>query len=90
MQAFTRPEKTIRRIKEGHMGDFIRACKDGNPASSNFADYGGQLTEMVLLGVAAQRTPGVKLNWNAEKFEFDHPAANEFLHSPYREGWSLG
>jgi hypothetical protein len=44
---------------------------------------------MVLLGVAAQRTPGVKLNWNAEKFEFDHPAANEFLHMPYRAGWSM-
>jgi len=89
MKEFTRPEKTIRRVKEGHMGDFIRACKDGDPASSNFAGYGGQLTEMVLLGVAAQRTPGVKLNWNSEKFEFDHPAANEFLHSPYRDGWSL-
>ena len=90
MNEFTRPEKTIRRIKGGHMGDFIRACKDGDPASSNFSGYGGQLTEMVLLGVAAQRTPGVKLNWNAEKFEFDHAPANEFLHSPYREGWTLG
>jgi len=89
MKEFTRPGKTIRRVKDGHMGDFIRACKDGNPASSNFGDYGGQLTEMVLLGVAAQRTPGVKLNWNAEKFEFDHAAANEFLHTPYRDGWSL-
>ena len=36
-----------------------------------------------------ERTPGVTLNWNAEKFEFDHPAANEFLHTPYRDGWSL-
>lgn len=90
MKDFTRPEKTIRRVKDGHMGDFIRACKDGDPASSSFAEYGGQLTQMVLLGVAAQRTPGVKLHWNPEKFEFDHPAANEFLHSPYREGWSLG
>ncbi|MGD7654058.1 MAG: Gfo/Idh/MocA family protein [Verrucomicrobiales bacterium] len=89
MKDFKRPEKTIQRIKGGHIADFIRACKDGKPASSNFVDYGGRLTELVLLGVAAQRTPGIKLNWNSEKFEFDHAAANEFLHAPYREGWSI-
>jgi len=32
----------------------------------------------------------VKLNWNADKFEFDNKNANEFLHTPYRKGWSLG
>lgn len=90
MQEFTLPEKTIPRVVDGHMGDWLRACKDGNPASSNFADYGGQLTQMVLLGVAAQRMPGVKLNWNAEKFEFDNQEANQYLHTPYRNGWSLG
>jgi predicted dehydrogenase len=90
MQEFTHPEKTIPRVVGGHLGDWLRACKDGNPASSNFADYGGQLTEMVLLGVAAQRTPGVKLNWNADTFEFDNQEANQYLHTPYRKGWSLG
>ena len=90
MKSFVSPAETIPRVKGGHVGDWLRACKDGNPASSNFADYGGQLTEMVLLGVAAQRTPGVKLNWNADKFEFDNKNANEFLHTPYRKGWSLG
>ena len=90
MQDFTLPEKTIPRVVDGHVGDWIRACKDGNPASSNFADYGGQLTEMVLLGVAALRRPGVKLNWNADTFEFDDQKANQFLHTPYRKGWSLG
>jgi predicted dehydrogenase len=90
MKNFQQPEKTIPRVKDGHMGDWLRACKDGNPASSNFADYGGQLTEMALLGVAAQRAPGVKLNWNAEKLEFDNEEANKYLHTPYREGWSLG
>jgi predicted dehydrogenase len=90
MREFKQPEKTIPRVKDGHMGDWLRACKDGNPASSNFADYGAQLTEMVLLGVAAQRVPGVKLNWNAEELKFDNEEANEYLHTPYRQGWSLG
>ncbi len=90
MKNFQRPEKTIPRIKGGHEGDWIRACKDGRPASSNFADYGGQLTEMVLLGVAAQRMPGETLKWNPEKMEFDNSEANQYLHKTYRKGWSLG
>ncbi len=90
MKNFNPPEKTIPRVSGGHEGDWIRACKDGKPASSNFADYGGQLTEMVLLGVAAQRVPGEKLKWDAKKLEFDNQEANEFIHTPYRKGWSLG
>lgn len=90
MKAFERPEKTIERVKGGHETDWIRACKTGKPASSNFGDYGGLLTEMVLLGMAAQRVPGEKLTWNADKLEFDNKNANQFLHTPYRDGWSLG
>ncbi|MDH3582589.1 MAG: Gfo/Idh/MocA family oxidoreductase [Phycisphaerae bacterium] len=91
MQAFKRPEKTIPRVRGRHEGDWIRACKDGNPASSNFADYGGQLTEMVLLGVAAQRTPGQGLLWDGKALRFTNSdEANRYLHAPYRNGWSLG
>ena len=90
MKNFTRPDKTIPRVKGGHEGDWIRACKDGNPASSNFGDYGGQLTEMVLLGVAAQRVPGETLKWDSKKLEFDNKEANKYIHAPYRSGWSLG
>jgi hypothetical protein len=90
MQSFQRPAKTIPRVKGGHEKDWIRACKGGPAACSNFSDYGGQLTEMVLLGVVAQRMPGVVLKWDGAKMEFDHPEANEFLHKTYRKGWSLG
>ena len=48
MKSFVSPAETIPRVKGGHVGDWLRACKDGKPASSNFADYGGQLTEMLL------------------------------------------
>jgi predicted dehydrogenase len=89
MKNFKRPEKTIPRVKNGHEGDWIRACKDGNPASSNFSDYGGQLTEMVLLGIAAQRMPGEKLEWNHEKLEFNNKEANKYIHYNYRKGWSI-
>jgi len=59
-----RPEKTLPR-SPGHYEEFIRACKGGEPAGSNF-DYAGPLTEMVLLGNLAIRT-GQKIDWVAEK-----------------------
>ena len=49
MRAYNRPPQTIPRVR-GHHRDWIDACKGGAPASSNF-DYGGPLTEMVLLAM---------------------------------------
>ena len=90
MKAFQRPPKSLPRVRGGHMGDWLRACKDGKQPSSNFADYGGQLTELVLLGVAAQRTPGEKLEWDGKKLKFtNNRKANEYLHIDYRKGWKL-
>jgi len=84
------PPKTIPRVKGGHIGDWIRACKDGKPASSNF-DYGGPLTEMVLLGVLAMRLSGETLHWDAKKRQFtNNDKANGLLHTAYRDGWKLG
>ncbi|HUW19895.1 MAG TPA: Gfo/Idh/MocA family oxidoreductase [Sedimentisphaerales bacterium] len=89
MQEYKRPEQTIPRIQQGHEGDWIRACKDGRPASSNF-DYGGALTEMVLLGMIAIRVKDQKLQWDADNLKFtNNDAANELLHIQYRTGWHL-
>jgi hypothetical protein len=33
MQEYTRPPKTLRRVTEGHEGDWIRACKEARAAS---------------------------------------------------------
>jgi len=89
-QEFTPPERTLPRVTEGHVGDWLRSCKDGRPASSNFAEYGAQLTEMALLGVAAQRVPGEKLLWDGENLRFtNNDEANQYLHTTYRDGWSL-
>lgn len=91
MQVYKQPAKTIPRIAEGHEGDWIRACKegkDGVPASSNF-DYGGPLTEMVLLGMIAIQTKNQILKWNSDEMKFDNEAANQLVHSEYRDGWKL-
>ncbi len=92
MREYKLPPKTIPRVKEGDLGheqDWVRACKDGKPASSNF-DYGGPLTEMVLLGVAAMRVKDRKLEWDGENMRFKNSErANELIQPPYREGWTL-
>ena len=73
----------------GHQRDWVRACKGGKPASSNF-DFSGPLSEMVLMGNLAVRYPNRKLLWDGEKMEVTNDAdANAYVRRHYREGWSL-
>jgi predicted dehydrogenase len=89
MKEYTPPPKTIRRVNGTHESDWIRACKDGVPASSIF-DYGGPLTELALLGMAAIRAKDQRLDWDSKNLKFtNNDAANELLHINYRDGWSL-
>jgi predicted dehydrogenase len=87
-----RPPRTIPRIPEGadgHEQDWVRACKGGGPASSNF-DYSGPLSEAVLMGNLAVRFPDRELMWDGEKMEITNDAdANAYVRRQYREGWSL-
>jgi len=92
MKAYKMPKKTYPRIQGDHEADWIRACKegpDGTPASSSF-EYGGALTEMVLLGMAAIQMKDQNLYWNSRKMEFTNNAeANALINPPYRDGWKL-
>jgi predicted dehydrogenase len=92
MQEYKRPAKTLRRVTEGHEGDWIRACKEGpngTPPCSPF-EYGAALTEMVLLGVLAIRMKDQRLQWDDASFRFtNNEQANELLQITYREGWTL-
>jgi predicted dehydrogenase len=72
----------------GHQRDFIRACKGGEPACSNFA-AAGPYTEWVVLGAIAARVPG-KLLWDAERMEFTNSREATALVKPmFRRGWEL-
>ena len=92
MQEYVKPGKTIDRIPEGsggHEKDWVRACKGGNPASSNF-DYSGPLSEMVLMGNLAVRFPQKRLLWDGENMQVTNDLdANSYVKREYREGWSL-
>lgn len=92
MKDYKRPAKTIRRVTEGHEGDWIRACKegkDGTPASANF-NYGGSLTEITLLGMIAIQVKNQNLIWDSEKLEFkNNEKANSLVNIKPRSGWEL-
>ncbi len=73
----------------GHYQDWIRACKGGDPACSNFA-VAGPFTEIVQLGSLAARFEG-RLDWDSTNLRVtNRPEANEFLKPSARRGWQLG
>ncbi|HPD13437.1 MAG TPA: Gfo/Idh/MocA family oxidoreductase [Planctomycetota bacterium] len=89
MKAYKLPEKKIPRVP-GHHGDWLQAIRQGKKAGSDFALYGGPLTEIAMLGVIAIKLHGAKLEWDAEKVQFTNSSeANALINPPYRKGWAL-
>jgi predicted dehydrogenase len=85
---YKRPPKTLPR-SIGHHQEWIAACKTGTPTWSSF-DFAGPLTEAVLLGSLCVRLGGEPLVWDSANFKITNlPEANDYLHSSYRQGWSL-
>jgi predicted dehydrogenase len=72
-----------------HYTSWADACRGEGQATSNF-DYSGPLTETVLLGTVAIRTPGETLEWDAPRMKITNStAANALLTRPYRHGWEV-
>ena len=82
--------QTLPRIVESHQMNWVRACKGETQASSPF-EYGTQLNETMVLGVAALRSgQGRKLYYDAENMKFTNaPDADQYLTREYRSGWAL-
>lgn len=88
MQDYVMPEQVLTR-SPGHYRDWIRACKGGSPACSNFS-ISAPFTEWMLLGVIALRVPG-KLEWDGAKVRFTNNSdANKYLKPFIRKGWKIG
>ena len=72
----------------GHQRDWIRACKGGAPACSQF-EIAAPYTEWLVLGSAAVRVDG-KLLYDAKTGLFTNSAeANKHLQLNYRKGWEV-
>lgn len=85
---FQAPQPTLAR-SIGHHKEWIEACKGRGRALCSF-DYGGAMTEAVLLGNVAYRS-GKKLEWDEQSGRVLNAAdANQYLQREYRKGWKLG
>jgi predicted dehydrogenase len=84
------PEQKIPRIKGSHISDFLRACRGGEPACSNFA-YASRLTEVVLLGSLAYIAgPGKKIEWDGPGMKCSNmPELARWVKCPVRKGWNV-
>jgi hypothetical protein len=89
-EAAQRVAKTIPRIDWSHELNWAKAIRGEAKASSPF-EYSAQLTETMLLGVAALRSgQGRKVYYDGAKGEFTNaPDANQFLTRTYRGGFAV-
>jgi predicted dehydrogenase len=80
----------------GHFREFAMGIKGGPMPRSNFAEYAGPLTEVILLGNLAvwaadgTDTEGPKVEWDAKNLAVK--GTNEFdsiVKREYRDGWKL-
>jgi hypothetical protein len=73
----------------GHYHDWIRACKGGDPACSNF-NVAAPFVEWMLLGVIALRVEG-KIEYDAATMRItNNEAANQYLRPTFPQGWGMG
>jgi hypothetical protein len=87
MKDYRMPPPALTR-SPGHMLDFIRACKGGDPACSNF-NVASPFVEWMLLGVIALRYDG-KIEYDSDKMRVTNNAeANKLLKPTFRKGWEF-
>ncbi|AMV34299.1 putative oxidoreductase [Pirellula sp. SH-Sr6A] len=84
------PTSTIARVAGGPFREWLRAIKGEGPEPGSHFSYGAKLTEIVLLGVLAQRF-NTRIEWDAKSGKItNHPELNAFVKEPARAGWQYG
>ncbi len=86
MEGYRPPPPVLVRHPETY-SDWVRACKGGDPAASNF-EVAAPFTEWIAMACIALRVEG-KLEWNPKRMEFtNNREANKYLRPEFRRGWS--
>ncbi len=86
MEGYTMPPQVMVRHPETY-SDFLRACKGGEPAASNFNEA-APFTEWIDMACLSLRVEG-RIDWDTEKMQItNNKAANELLKPTFRKGWS--
>jgi len=87
MQDYKLPPQFLTR-SPGHYRDWIRACKGGAPACSDFS-IAGLFVQWMQLGVIAMKYEG-RLDWDARAGKFtNNSEANKHLRPTFRKGWKF-
>jgi predicted dehydrogenase len=87
---FQKPDPYIHRAGGDPYVEWLDAITGRIDQAESHFGQSGPLTETVLLGVIAQRTPDTKLNWNSETLEIkDRPDLQPLIQRPYRAGWEF-
>lgn len=84
------PQAEVEKVEgKNHYHGWVDGCITGKQPSDGF-DYGGPLTEAVLLGNIAVRYRKTKLKWDSGTMQItNHDEANRWLRREYRDGWDI-
>jgi len=82
--------QSIPRVEGGPFREWLRAIKKTGPEPGSNFTYSAKLTEIILLGVLAQRF-NTRIEWDAKAGRIsNHPELNAFIREPVRKGWEYG
>jgi predicted dehydrogenase len=84
------PAASIPRVVGGPFREWLSAIKQIGPEPGSNFTYSAKLTEIILLGVIAQRF-NTRIEWDAKNAKItNHPELNAFIKEPVRQGWEFG
>lgn len=84
------PPEHIPRVSGGPFREWLSAIKETGPEPGSNFSYSAKLTEVILLGVLAQRF-NTRIEWDTVAGRVtNHPELNAFVKEPVREGWTYG
>jgi hypothetical protein len=84
------PAESILRVEGGPFREWLRAIKGTGPQPGSNFSYSAKLTEIILLGVLAQRF-NTRIEWDAKNARItNHPELNAFVKEPLRKGFKYG
>src|SRR5262249_30256459 len=87
MNSFQPPPKTLPR-SPGNEREWLDACKGGKEKPGGNFEFGGRVTETLLLGNVASRS-GEKLAWDRDSLRVSLAAAQSYVRPERRSGWEL-
>ena len=75
--------------KRHHYHHFLDAIL-GTASNESHFQQTGPMTEAILLGTVAIRTPDTKLEWDPKKLAItNNEAVNKLIKRNYRKGWAV-